>query len=148
MGVLSGERTVEVEAAIAACFAIAADAERAPDWQPALRDVEVRERDGDRRASLAECDFDAKVRGLRCLLRFTYAEPKAIDFVQERGDVKALRGRWSLEALGGDRTRVTYGLEVDPGRMLGLLLRGPAEASVREHLLRAADALKAQAEGP
>jgi ribosome-associated toxin RatA of RatAB toxin-antitoxin module len=146
MAVLRGERTVDVDAPLADCFAIAADLERAPDWQPSLRDVDVLERDGAGRPAVADGDFDAKVRGLRCRMRFTYAEPKAIDFVQERGDVKALRGRWGLEDLGGGRTRVTYALEVDPGRMLGLLLRGPAEASVREHLLRAADALKVRAE--
>jgi ribosome-associated toxin RatA of RatAB toxin-antitoxin module len=146
MAVLSGERTVEVDAPLDDCFAIAADLDRAPDWQPSLKDVDVLKRDGEGRPALADADFDAKVRALRCRLRFSYDAPGSIVFVQERGDVKSLRGSWRLADLGGGRTRVTYALEVDPGRMLGLLLRGPAEASVREHLLRAAEALKVRAE--
>ena len=43
--------------------------------------------------------------------------------------------------------RATYALEADPGRMLGLLLRGPAETAVRDFLLgNAADGLKEKAE--
>ena len=45
------------------------------------------------------------------------------------------------------RTRATYGLDADPGRMLGLLLRGPVEATVRDFLLGgAAEGLKQRAE--
>jgi len=58
-----------------------------------------------------------------------------------------LVGWWKLEDLGGDRTRATYALEVDPGRMLGMLIRGPVEGQVREFLLgNAADGLKRTAE--
>ena len=72
---------------------------------------------------------------------------RAITWEQERGDVKAMHGWWRLEDLGDGRTRATYGLEVDPGRMLGLLLRGPAEGKVRDFLLGgAAEGLKARAE--
>jgi ribosome-associated toxin RatA of RatAB toxin-antitoxin module len=146
MAVLRGERTVDVDAPPSRCFQIAADLRRAPEWQPALRSVEVLEADGAGRPALVRASFDAKVRTLGETLRFAYEEPGAITWHQERGDVKALRGWWRLEELAADRTRATYGLEVDPGRMLGLLLRGPAEASVREHLLGAAGALKRRAE--
>ena len=43
----------------------------------------------------------------------------------ERGDLKSAVGRWELEDLGGNRTRATYWLEVDLGRVLGLVIRGP-----------------------
>ena len=65
---------------------------------------------------------------VKATLRFSYDEPSGIDWVQEKGDVKSLEGYWRFEALGADKTRATYGLVVDPGRMLGMLLRGPAEA--------------------
>jgi hypothetical protein len=49
--------------------------------------------------------------------------------------------------LGEDRTRATYGLRGDPGRILGILLRGPVEAKVKELLTRsAAEGLKAEVE--
>jgi hypothetical protein len=58
-----------------------------------------------------------------------------------------VRGWWDLEDLGDGRTRATYALEVDPGRMLGMLLRGPVEATVRDFLLGgAAEGLKREAE--
>jgi Polyketide cyclase / dehydrase and lipid transport len=67
--------------------------------------------------------------------------------VQEKGDTKSLIGSWTFEDLGGGHTRATYALEADPGRVLGMLLRGPAEARVRDFLLGdAAEGLKQKAE--
>jgi uncharacterized membrane protein len=148
MGVLRGERTVEIVAPLVRCYAIAADIERAPGWQAALEDVEVLERDDDGRAVSADAEFDARVRTIRARLRFTYREHERISWEQERGDVKALDGWWRFEELGDGLVRATYGLEVDPGMMLGMLLRGSMEDRVREFLLGgAAEGLKERAEG-
>ena len=147
MGIIRGARTVEIDAPVDRVFAIAADIEHAPEWQQSLKDVEVHERDGDRRATSVETESDAKVRTIRSRLRFAYEPPTRITWEQERGDVKALHGWWRLEDLGSGRTRATYGLEVDPGRMLGMLLRGPAEGKVRDFLVGgAAEGLKERAE--
>jgi uncharacterized membrane protein len=147
MAVIRGERSVEIEAPIERCFDIAADIQGAPDWQGSLLDVEVLERDADRRATLVETQSDAKVKKVRARLRFSYTPPTRIDWVQEKGETKSLEGWWLFEDLGGS-TRATYALVVDPGRVLGLLLRGPAEAKVRDFLLGgAAEGLKKQAEG-
>ena len=147
MGKITGERSVEIAAPVERCFEIAADVEHAPEWQGSLRDVEVLERGPDGRAQLVETESDAKVKTVRALLRFSYDEPTGIRWVQEKGDSKSLVGWWKLEDLGDGRTRATYGLEADPGRVLGLLLRGPAEAKVRDFLLGgAADGLKRRAE--
>jgi uncharacterized membrane protein len=146
---IRGERTVEIDAPVERCFAIAADIERAPAWQAALEDVDVLSRDGDGRAASVDASFDARVRTIRARLRFAYEPPLQIDWRQERGDVKALHGWWRLEDRGDGRTSATYGLEVDPGRMLGLLLRGSMEDKVRDFLLGgAAEGLKGRAEGP
>jgi uncharacterized membrane protein len=147
MGMIRGERTVEIDAPIERCFQIAADIDNAPDWQGSLRDVEVLERHPDKRASLVETESDAKVKTVKSVLRFSYEEPTSIRWVQEKGDTRSLVGSWSFDDLGGERTRATYALEADPGRMLGLLLRGPAEAKVRDFLVGdAADGLKLRAE--
>ncbi len=146
MADISGSHTLEIDAPIERCFEIAADIEGAPEWQGSLQDVEVLERDDSRRAVLVETKSDAKVKSVRALLRFSYDEPRRIEWVQEKGDTKSLRGWWEFEDLGG-RTRATYALEADPGRMLGMLLRGPAEAKVRDFLLGdAAEGLKQRAE--
>ena len=147
MGNIRGDRTVEIDAPIERCFEIAADIEGAPEWQGSLRDVEVLERYDDRRAELVETTSDAKVKTVKARLRFSYEEPDRITWVQEKGDTKALNGWWDFEDLGDGRTRATYGLDVDPGRMLGMLLRGPVEGQVRNFLLGgAAEGLKKQAE--
>jgi uncharacterized membrane protein len=148
MGNIKGDRSVEIDAPIERCYEIAADIQNAPEWQGSLKDVEVLERDGERRAVLVETESDAKVKSVRALLRFSYEPPTAIRWVQEKGDTKSLIGSWSFEDLGGGRTRATYALEADPGRMLGMLLRGPAEGKVRDFLVgNAADGLKEKAEG-
>jgi uncharacterized membrane protein len=147
MGQIKGDRTVEIDAPIERCYEIAADVENATEWQGSLKDVEVLERDGDRRPVLVETESDAKVKSVRAVLRFSYEPPTGIRWVQEKGDTKALTGWWSFEDLGDGRTRATYGLEADPGRMLGMLLRGPAESRVRDFLLgNAAEGLKEKAE--
>jgi uncharacterized membrane protein len=148
MGNIKGDRSVEIDAPIERCYEIAADIQNAPEWQGSLKDVEVLERDGERRAVLVETESDAKVKSVRALLRFSYEPPTAIRWVQEKGDTKSLTGSWSFEDLGGGRTRATYALEADPGRILGMLLRGPAEGKVRDFLVgNAADGLKEKAEG-
>ncbi|MBA2629398.1 MAG: SRPBCC family protein [Thermoleophilaceae bacterium] len=147
MGVIKGDRSVEIDAPIERCYEIAADIENAVEWQGSLKDVEVLERDADRRALLVETESDAKVKTVKAILRFSYEPHTAVRWVQEKGDTKSLTGSWTFEDLGSGRTRATYGLEADPGRMLGMLLRGPAESAVRDFLLgNAADGLKEKAE--
>jgi uncharacterized membrane protein len=147
MGVIKGDRSVEIAAPIERCYEIAADVQNATEWQGSLKDVEVLERDDQRRAVLVETESDAKVKTVKSVLRFEYDPPTGIRWVQEKGDTKSLVGWWSFEDLGDGRTRATYGLEADPGRMLGMLLRGPAEAKVRDFLLGgAAEGLKEKAE--
>ena len=147
MGIIEGERTVEIDASIERCFEIAADLENAPEWQGSLLDVEILERDADKRGELVETKSNAKVKDVKAILRFSYDEPTRIEWVQEKGETKSLKGWWDFEDLGGGRTRATYALIVDPGRMLGMLLRGPMQNVVRDFLLGgAAEGLKEYAE--
>jgi ribosome-associated toxin RatA of RatAB toxin-antitoxin module len=147
MGTLTAERTVDVDAPVDRCYAIAADLERAPEWQKSLQSVVVLERDAQGRPAVVETVSDASVKTVKSRLRFTYEAPTAIRVTQEKGELKSLHGGWSFADLGQGRTRVTYALEVDPGRMLGLLLRGPVVDKVRQVLVGdAVDALKVQAE--
>ena len=147
MAIIEGEKTVEIQAPIQVCWEIAADIRNAPEWQGSLKEVDVLERDGEGRAELVETKSDAKVKDVRARLRFSYEPPKGIRWVQVKGETRSLEGWWSFVDLGDGRTRATYGLAVDPGRMLGLLLRGPAEAAVRNFLLGGAtEGLKERAE--
>jgi uncharacterized protein YndB with AHSA1/START domain len=150
MGVLEASWTVEIEAPRERCFEIAADVEKAPKWQGTLEEVEVIERDAEGRAELVYTVSDATVKKVKSELRFSYDPPEGLRWEQEKGEVKWLTGYWDFEALGEAKTRATYGLRGDPGRVLSLLLRGPVETKVKEFLTRsAAEGLKAEAEaGP
>lgn len=147
MGKIEGERSVEIDAPIEECFAIAADVENAPEWQGSLKAVEVLEEYEDGRPAIVETESDAKVKHVKARLRFEYEEPDRITWVQEKGETKALDGWWDFEDLGDGRTRATYGLSVDPGRILGMLLRGPVQGQVMNFMLGgAAEGLKEYAE--
>lgn len=147
MGIISGDRTVEIDAPIQRVYDIAADIEGAIEWQGSLREVEVLETDAEGRAALVETENHTAVKTVRSQIRFTYDEPTGIAWEQIKGDTKAVKGHWTFEDLGGDRTRATYALEVDPGRMLGMLIRGPVEGQVKNALLGdAASGLKGKAE--
>src|SRR5262245_61149258 len=132
---IDGKATTEIEAPIAEVFAAAADVEGSPRWQPEIKRAECLERDPDDRQTLVSTETDAKVRTLQSTLRFSYDEPTTIRWEQTDGDLKAVRGSWELEDLGGDRTRATYWMEVDLGRMLGMVIRGPLVGVLRGQLI-------------
>lgn len=147
MGVIEASHTVEIEAEITVVWEVAADVPASPAWQPSLQSVETLETDDSGRATLVETTADAKVKTTRQRLRFFYDEPGAMRWEQEKGDVKSLEGNWSFTELASGLTQATYALAVDPGRVLGMLVRGPAQDKVKEFLTRgAAEGLKQHVE--
>ncbi|HEY6551688.1 MAG TPA: SRPBCC family protein [Solirubrobacterales bacterium] len=135
MGKINGSASTEIEAPIAAVYKAAADVEASPDWQPEIKVAECIERDGEGNQTLVHMETDAKVRRLGSDIRFSYEPTGRISWVQEDGDLKSVEGSWELEDLGEERTRVTYWLEVDLGRTLGLLIRGPLVGVLRGQLV-------------
>jgi ribosome-associated toxin RatA of RatAB toxin-antitoxin module len=135
MGKNNGSASAEIEAPIATVYEAAADVEASPRWQPEIKVAECIERDGSDNQVLVHMETDAKVRRLGSDIRFSYEEPRRISWVQEDGDLKSVEGSWELEDLGGERTRVTYWLEVDLGRTLGLLIRGPLVGVLKGQLV-------------
>jgi uncharacterized membrane protein len=132
---ITGEKTIEIGAGPDAVFAVASDLERYPEWQDFLQRVSVRDRDAEGRPVLVEAEADAKVTALKLVLRATREEPRRVAWRSEGGDVKALNGAFDLADAGGGRTRATFGLEVDPGFKLGLLLRGSVADRLRDRVL-------------
>jgi uncharacterized membrane protein len=148
MGTLEAEWSVEIDAPRERCYEIAADIEAAPRWQGTLEEVEILERDGAGKALVVRTVSDAMVKKVGSRLRFSYEPPDRISWEQEEGETKWLTGSWEFSALDANRTRAVYALRTDPGRILGLLLRGPVEGKVKELLTKsAAEGLKGQAEG-
>jgi ribosome-associated toxin RatA of RatAB toxin-antitoxin module len=135
MGTIDGSASIEIEAPIEKVFEVAADVEASPRWQPEIKVAECIERDGDGNQALVHMETDAKVRQLGSDIRFSYEKPSRISWIQQKGDLKSVKGSWELEDLGDGRTRVTYWLEVDLGRTLGLLIRGPLVGVLRGQLV-------------
>jgi ribosome-associated toxin RatA of RatAB toxin-antitoxin module len=147
MANLNGSSTADIGAPLQRVWALVEDVEAAPEWQGGLKSVRVIQRDGDGRATLCESESDAKVRTIKSTVRFTYAGPTQLQWRQEKGDMKSVDGSWELEDIGDGRTRATYSLEVDLGRMLGLVIRGPLVDVLRGMLVNArAGELKRHAE--
>jgi ribosome-associated toxin RatA of RatAB toxin-antitoxin module len=144
---ISGERVVEVGAPRADVLAALLDVEAYPDWQPDVKEAEVLERDGEGRPLESEVVQDAQVRKIRARVRYEHHGEEGFSWSLVKGDVKDLRGSYVLEESGPSATRVTYALEVDPGRALGMILRGPVVDRVRDHVMDGTlKALKAHVE--
>ncbi len=145
---VSGSSTAEIDAPIEQVWAVVEDVEAAPEWQGGLKDMRAQEHDGEGRATLCESDTDAKVRTVRSTVRFSYSPPTRLTWTQEKGELKSVNGSWELEDLGGGRTRATYDIEADLGRMLGMVIRGPLVDLLRQMLAGArAGELKQRVEG-
>jgi ribosome-associated toxin RatA of RatAB toxin-antitoxin module len=114
-------------------WALVEDVERAPQWQGGLKGMHVLERDDEGHAILCQAEADARVRTIKSTVRYTYNAPTTLACRQEKGELKSVDGRWELEDLGGNRTRATYSVEVDLGRVLSLVIRGPLARVSNDH---------------
>lgn len=145
---IQGSASTVIEAPIDEVYAVAADIEGSPKWQPEIKRAEVRETDGEGNQVLVETETDAKVRTLKSTLRFTYDAPHGLSWRQEDGDLKSVEGSWSFEAAGEGQTKATYEMTVDLGRMLGMVIRGPLVGVLRGQLVESMpDKLKQEIEG-
>ena len=148
MANLGGTSTAEIDAPIDEVWTIVEDVLIAPEWQGGLIGIKALETDDEGRPTLVESKSDIKVRHVTTKVRFSYAGPDKLSWKQEKGDLKSVEGSWKLEDLGDGRTRATYTLEADPGRMIGMLVRGPVEGAIRSMLVGArANELKERVEG-
>ena len=144
---IQGSASTVIEAPIDEVYAVAADIEGSPRWQPEIKSAEAVERDGDEQ-TLVETETDAKVRTLKSTLRFSYDPPNGLSWRQEDGDLKSVEGSWSFEEAGDGQTRATYEMTVDLGRMLGMVIRGPLVGVLRGQLVESMpDKLKKDVEG-
>lgn len=137
MGRLGGSASEEIDAPIEDVWAVVEDVATAPDWQGGLVSIRAIETDDEDRPTLVESESDIKVRTVKTLVRFSYDGPEKLSWVQEKGDLKSVEGSWTLEDLGDGRTKATYTLDSDPGRMIGMLIRGPVESAIRSMLVNA-----------
>jgi len=135
MGKIGGESSAEIAAPVEAVYEVAADAEGAPRWQPEIEVAECLERDADGNQLRVRIETETPIKRLTSVLVYSYESPTRISWRQEEGDLKSVAGSWEFRDLGDDRAEATYTLEVDPGRILGMALRGPVVGVLRGKLV-------------
>jgi hypothetical protein len=148
MAKLGGSASAEIDARIEDVWAVVEDVLSAPEWQTGLVSMAPLEHDVEGRPTLVEVENDIKVRRVKSNVRFTYDAPRRLAWTQEKGDLKSVDGAWDLADLGDGRTEATYTLDGDPGRMIGMLIRGPVEGAIRAMLVNGRPGeLKTRVEG-
>jgi ribosome-associated toxin RatA of RatAB toxin-antitoxin module len=148
---VSGESIVEVAAPLRTCWNLLLEVESYPHWYDTLDAVAVERRDDSGRPSVAfvRSDVGARLGSIEFRVALAYVEPTEVSARQvgEGSFVRDLAYDWRLEALGPDRTRVTYTLSVASAGMRAAAAFSTAAALVRRDLIDGfAHALKARAE--
>lgn len=139
MANLTGSSTADIDAPLDQVWAVVEDVETAPQWQGGLNKLRALERDDQGRPICCETETDGKVKSVKSVVRFTYNGPTRLSWTQEKGDLKSVDGSWELSDLGDGRTKATYSIDVDLGRTLGMLIRGPV-VDILRHVLAGARA--------
>ncbi|HZZ96337.1 MAG TPA: SRPBCC family protein [Jatrophihabitantaceae bacterium] len=103
-----------------------------PDWQAAVLECEVLERDDEGRGSLVRMKVDAKIRKVDYVVRYTYDLPNSLGWDQESGDLKENTGRYTFVPGDDGTTEVT----VDIVAEVGFFVPGPMKKLIRDQSLK------------
>jgi ribosome-associated toxin RatA of RatAB toxin-antitoxin module len=122
--------TIDVEATAEEIFAVATDFEAYPEWNANIKKVEIKETDGEGRATQVWYEVDAKVKTLTYTLAYDYSNaPSSFSWDLVDGSVKELSGSYSFDEFD-DVTEVEYETRIDPGFPLPGLLKRQAEKQI------------------
>ena len=122
---------ITVHAPAQACFDALTDFERLPEWQGAVKDVKVLERDEQGRGAVVEYAVDAKLKTVRYRLRQRYDEPHVLGSEYIDGDFRDFCGEWRFTERPDGTTEVELDLDIDPGRFVP----GPVRGAIREYVM-------------
>lgn len=102
-----------IEATPDAIMKVITDFASYPEWAANIRDVEIRESDGEGRPKLVWYDVDARIMDMKYVLAYEYHGTDRLTWsLAEGAEIKKLEGEYRLEPEDGG-TRVHYTLEVD-----------------------------------
>lgn len=104
-----------IEAEPAACFDAITDYSTFPEWQSAVKEVQVLSRDKAGRGRDVRFQIDAKVRQVAYTLRYSYEPPASITWDYVDGDVKSVDGEYVFQDQHDGTTLASYTLDIDPG---------------------------------
>jgi len=103
-----------------------------PEWQGAVLECEVLERDDEGRGSLVRMKVDAKVRKVEYVVRYSYDLPNGLSWEQVSGDLKENTGAYTFAPRDDGSTDVT----VDIVAEVGFFVPGPMKKLIREQSLK------------
>ena len=122
--------TIDIEASAQEIFEVVTDFDAYPDWNANIKEVEVRERDDEGRATQVWMKVDAKVRTVAYTLGYDYsAAPDSFSWDLLEGDVKELSGSYAFDEFD-EVTEVTYETAIDPGFPIPGFLKRQAERQI------------------
>jgi ribosome-associated toxin RatA of RatAB toxin-antitoxin module len=123
----------EIDASPQACFDALTDYERLPEWQGAVKEARILERDEQGRGSVVAYEVDARFKTVRYRLRQVYDEPSRLASEYLGGDFRDFAGEWRFEPRDGG-THAELDLRIDPGR----LVPGPLRSVITDAVMRRA----------
>jgi ribosome-associated toxin RatA of RatAB toxin-antitoxin module len=135
MGGFSGSARAEIEAPLDAVYAVISDIAGYVAWQPGLDAATVLERDRRGRQTLVRIEMTRGGRPVRSELRFDYKPGAVVSWRQERGDVSRFDGEWTLESVRRGVVLATYSIELDLGRIMGLMMSGRLASKLSERFI-------------
>jgi hypothetical protein len=121
-----------IEAEPAVCFDEITSYETFPEWQAAVKEVDVLSRDSAGRGRDVRFVIDAKVRVVSYTLRYSYERPHLVTWDYLDGDVRSVDGDYVFEDQGDGTTLATYSLEINPG----VWLPGPVKKLLTEQVMK------------
>ena len=110
----SGSESLVVSAGLDACFAMAIDFEKYPDWAHDVKQATVLARDTSGRPTVVEFRASALGRSTHYTLEYDYAHaPNKLSWHMSDGDImRSIVGSYAFEPAGSG-TRITYDLAVE-----------------------------------
>jgi len=106
---------MSVSASPQRCYDIAADIERMPEWAADIKELDIKERDGEGRPLLVTFRAAAFGRSTSYTLAYDYSEaPHVLSWKLTQGDITTkLDGSYVFDPADGGGTDVTYHLEAE-----------------------------------
>jgi ribosome-associated toxin RatA of RatAB toxin-antitoxin module len=128
----SDSATETIPAPIETVWAALLDYERIPEWQKAVREARVVERDDSGRGVVVAYTIDVRVSTVHYTLRHHYDEPTAIRSTYVEGDFRDCHGEWTFTDRGDGTTDACFALAIDPGRAIP----GPVRRMMSQRVMK------------
>lgn len=118
-------QTLEIDAAAADLYDVAADVAAYPEWANGVKSVDVLESDSDGRALRAAFVVDVFVKEISYTLLYEHDRPHKLSWRAEPGaDLRMMEGSYTFNDIDDGATEVVYGLSVEPNFTIpGFILR-------------------------